>query len=71
VYRYETPQSGGGKGQSSVQQQTSDVSHPDKPHWEAGKAKLDDDGNPRMSNHGRPQLRNGKGKAFYTQGCCQ
>jgi RHS repeat-associated protein len=70
-YRYDSPQPGGGNGQSSVQQQTMDVSHPDKPHWEAGKVKLDDNGSPRMSKHGRPQLRNGKGKAFYKQGCCK
>jgi hypothetical protein len=36
----------------------------------AGKVKLDNDGNSRMSKHGRPQLRNGKGKDFDTQGCC-
>ncbi|WP_197432258.1 RHS repeat-associated core domain-containing protein, partial [Pseudomonas lundensis] len=70
-YRYETPQPGGGKGLASVQQQTMDVSHPDQPHWEAGKVKLDDDGNPRMSRHGRPQIRNGKGKAFYIKECCK
>jgi len=70
-YRYDSPQPGGGKGQSSVQQQTMDVSHPDKPHWEAGKVKLEDNGSPRMSKHGRPQLRNGKGKAFYKEGCCK
>ena len=70
-YRYETPQPGGGKGLASVQQQTMDVSHPDQPHWEAGKVKLDDDGNPRMSRHGRPQIRNGKGKGFYIKECCK
>ncbi|WP_339483833.1 MULTISPECIES: RHS repeat-associated core domain-containing protein, partial [unclassified Pseudomonas] len=69
-YRYETPQPGGGKRLASVQQQTMDVSHQDKPHWESGKVKLDDDGNPRMSRHGRPQIRNGKGKAFYAKECC-
>jgi RHS repeat-associated protein len=69
-YSYEMPKSGGGKGSSSVQQQTMDVSHPDKPHWEAGQVKVDDNGASRMSKHGRPQLRNGKGKAFY-KGCCR
>jgi RHS repeat-associated protein len=70
-YRYEVPQPGGGKGLASVQQQTMDISHPDKPHWEAGRVKLDDDGNPRLSKHGRPQIRNGKGKAFYEKECCK
>lgn len=69
-YRYEMAQPGGGKGLASVQQQTLDSSHIDNPHWEAGKVKLDDDGNPRMSKHGRPQIRNGKGKSFYLKECC-
>jgi hypothetical protein len=69
-YRYEMAQPGGAKGLASVQQQKLDSSHIDKPHWEAGKVKLDDDGNPRMSRHNRPQIRNGKGKAFYTKECC-
>ncbi|MEH0876337.1 hypothetical protein QM999_16890 [Pectobacterium cacticida] len=64
-YRYETTMPGGGKGQSSVQQQTMDSSHIDQPHWEAGEVKMDDYGDPRMSKYGRPQLRNGKGKAYY------
>ncbi|MGY2442968.1 hypothetical protein [Pseudomonas sp. SDO52101_S400] len=25
----------------------------------------------RMSKHGRPQLRNGKEKSFYREGCCK
>ena len=70
-YRFETPQAGGGKGLASVQQQTMDLSHPDKPHWEAGTVKLDDNGNPRMNKHSRPQIQNGKGKAFYEKDCCQ
>ncbi|WP_236223328.1 RHS repeat-associated core domain-containing protein, partial [Pseudomonas asiatica] len=70
-YRFETSQAGGGKGLASVQQQTMDLSHPDKPHWEAGTVKLDDQGNPRMSKHSRPQIQNGKGKAFYEKECCQ
>jgi len=70
-FTYDTPRTGGGTGFSSVQQQTMDVSHPGKPHWEAGRVKVDNTGNPRMSKYGRPQLRNGKGKAFYVEGCCQ
>ncbi|MGJ3443609.1 RHS repeat-associated core domain-containing protein, partial [Pseudomonas sp. Je.1.5.c] len=70
-YRYEMPQPGGGKALASVQQQTMDISHPDKPHWEAGKVKLDDQGKPRMNRHGRPQIRNNKSKAFYEQDCCK
>ncbi|WP_345945852.1 RHS repeat-associated core domain-containing protein [Pseudomonas sp. 15A4] len=70
-FSYDTPVAGGGRGLSSVQQQTMDVSHPHKPHWEAGQVKVDDIGNPRMSKYGRPQLKNGKGKAFYLEGCCR
>ena len=70
-YSYETPKPGGGTGLSSLQEQTMDISHPDKPHWEAGKVKTDDFGNPRMNKYGRPQLRNGKGKAYYGKGGCK
>ncbi|EAP3044689.1 RHS repeat protein, partial [Salmonella enterica] len=70
-YSYETPKPGGGTGLSSVQEQTMDISHPDKPHWEAGQVKTDDFGNPRMNKYGRPQLRNGKGKAYYGKGGCE
>ncbi|MER1535242.1 RHS repeat domain-containing protein, partial [Citrobacter sedlakii] len=70
-YSYETPKPGGGTGLSSVQEQTMDISHPDKPHWEAGQVKTDDFGNPRMNKYGRPQLRNGKGKAYYGKGGCK
>ncbi|SCZ71164.1 RHS repeat-associated core domain-containing protein [Photorhabdus luminescens] len=70
-YSYETTKPGGGKGLSSVQEQTMDISHPDKPHWEAGQVKTDDYGKPRMNKYGRPQLRNGKGKAYYGKGGCK
>ncbi|HEM6743433.1 TPA: RHS repeat-associated core domain-containing protein [Citrobacter farmeri] len=70
-YSYETPKPGGGTGLSSVQEQTMDISHPDKPHWEAGKVKTDDFGNPRINKYGRLQLRNGKGKAYYGKGGCK
>ncbi|ELY4377308.1 RHS repeat protein [Cronobacter sakazakii] len=70
-YSYETPKPGGGTGLSSVQEQTMDISHPDKPHWEVGQVKTDDFGNPRMNKYGRPQLRNGKGKAYYGKGGCK
>ncbi|WP_084089683.1 RHS repeat-associated core domain-containing protein [Erwinia oleae] len=71
-YLYEMSAPGGGTGFSSVQEQTMDVSHPDKPHWEAGRVKIDDAGNIRINKYGRPQLRNGKGKAYYrkTGGKC-
>ncbi|WP_326902765.1 hypothetical protein P8F81_11320 [Kosakonia cowanii] len=48
-----------------------DISHPDKLHWEAGQVKIDDFGNPRMNKYGRPQLRNGKDKAYYAKGGCK
>lgn len=70
-YSYEMQKPGGGAGMSSVQEQTMDISHPDKPHWEAGQVKTDDSGNPRMNKYGRPQLRNGKGKAYYSKGACK
>ena len=70
-YSYETPKPGGSTGLSSVQEQTMDISHPDKPHWEAGQVKIDDFGNSRMNKYGRPQLRNGKGKAYYGKGGCK
>ncbi|WP_330986317.1 MULTISPECIES: RHS repeat-associated core domain-containing protein, partial [Enterobacterales] len=70
-YSYETPKPGGGTGISSVQEQTMDSSHPDSPHWEAGQVKTDDFGNPRMNKYGRPQIRNGKGKAYYVKEGCK
>lgn len=70
-YSYETLKRGGGTGLSSVQEQTMDISHPDKLHWEAGQVKIDDFGNPRMNKYGRPQLRNGKDKAYYAKGGCK
>jgi hypothetical protein len=71
-YSYKITKPGGSGGMASVQEQTMDVSHPDKPHWEAGKVKIDDYGDPRINKYGRPQLRNGKGKAYYKKstGAC-
>ncbi|MFT4435084.1 RHS repeat-associated core domain-containing protein [Caballeronia sp. 15715] len=66
-YTYATETPGGGRGLSSVQAQTLDSSHPDKPHWEAGRVKVDDHGKPRINKYGRPALRNGKGKAYYVK----
>jgi RHS repeat-associated protein len=62
---YEVPKPGGGVEIKSVQQQTMDRSHKGEPHWEAGKVKVDDKGAPRMSQHDRPQLQNGKSKVDY------
>ncbi|MCX8748392.1 RHS repeat-associated core domain-containing protein, partial [Snodgrassella sp. B3088] len=56
---------GGGMTISSVQEQTMDISHPGKPHWEAGQVKMNDRGEPIHNRYKRPQLRNGKGKAYY------
>ncbi|EJF6030234.1 type IV secretion protein Rhs, partial [Salmonella enterica] len=65
-YRYEVPKSGGGTTQATVQQQTMDVSHPEQPHWEAGKVKTDPlTGEPGMNDYGRPKIENPKGKAYY------
>ena len=61
-FSYDTPLAGGGRGLSSVQQQTMDVNHPDKPHWEAGQVKVDEVGNPRMSKYGRPSSEMEKGE---------
>ena len=67
-YTYERPSSGGGTTQATVQQQTMDRSHPDKPHWEAGKVKTQD-GKIVRSDYGRPRISNvGKGKAYYKTG---
>jgi len=67
-YRYEVPRSGGGTTQATVQQQTMDVSHPEQPHWEAGKVKTDPlTGETRMNDYGRPKIENPKGKAYYAK----
>ncbi|MFM2417515.1 MAG: hypothetical protein RL385_2238, partial [Pseudomonadota bacterium] len=66
-YRYEVAKSGGGTETKSVQQQTMDRSHPDQGHWEAGTAKVDDWGNIRMNDYGRPKLANDKSKVDYDQ----
>jgi RHS repeat-associated protein len=68
-YTYEVPKPGGGTELKSVQQQTMDRSHIGEPHWEAGKVKVDEAGNPRMNDYDRPKLENeGKKKANY-KGC--
>jgi RHS repeat-associated protein len=64
-YQYQVPKAGGGTEIISVQQQTLDRSHPGQGHWEAGRVKLDDAGNPRMNRYNRPQLRNSKSKVDY------
>ena len=64
-YRYEVLKPGGGTIPATVQQQTMDVSHPDQPHWEAGKVKVDPrTGETRMNDYGRPKIANPKGKAY-------
>ncbi|PIT15385.1 RHS repeat domain-containing protein [Snodgrassella alvi] len=73
-YTYRTPKKqGGGMTISSVQDQTMDSSHLEKPHWEAGQVKIDDSGRPIMNKYKRPQLKNGKGKAYYVKlmGICK
>jgi RHS repeat-associated protein len=68
-YTYEVPKAGGGTELKSVQQQTLDRSHVGEPHWEAGKVKVDEAGNPRMNDYNRPKLENeGKKKVNY-KGC--
>ena len=61
-YQYDVPKPGGGTQTKSVQQQTMDSSHPGQGHWEADKVKVDDAGNTRMNNYGRPKLQNDKSK---------
>ncbi|TDB48840.1 hypothetical protein C5467_18645 [Photorhabdus khanii subsp. guanajuatensis] len=69
-YRYKVPKPGGGTIPATVQQQTMDVSHPDQPHWEAGKVKVDPrTGETRMNDYGRPKIANPKGKAYYKNKC--
>ncbi len=64
-YTYETPDSYGTTDTKSVQQQTMDRSH-DKPHWEAGSVKTNDNtGEPRRNRNGRPKLDNTKSKEEY------
>lgn len=63
---YQVPTSGGGTEIKSVQQQTKDRSHQDKPHWEAGRVKTDPEtGEVRKNRYGRPSLESGKSKAEY------
>ena len=52
----------------SVQQQTLDRSHLDKPHWEAGKVKTDPrTGEVRYNKYNRPKLSNEKSKEYYDE----
>ena len=51
---------GGTPGERSAQQQTLDSSHPGQPHWEAGKVRVDADGNVKTNSYGRPRLNNEK-----------
>ena len=64
-YRYRVSKSGGGIEIKSVQQQTLDRSHLEKPHWEAGTVKIDDSGNVIMNQYGRPKIKNNKSKVYY------
>jgi len=55
-------------GNKSVQQQTMDRSHQEKPHWEAGRIKQRD-GKVQTNNYGRPKLENvpKKSKSYYNE----
>jgi hypothetical protein len=65
-YSYRVPAEGGGTETKSVQQQTKDRSHPEQPHWEAGRVKRNPEtGEVRQNRYGRPALENGKSKAEY------
>jgi hypothetical protein len=59
------PKEGGGAQIKSVQDQTLDRSHPGQPHWEAGKVRVDGEGNPLTNNYGRPKLQSDKAKVVY------
>jgi RHS repeat-associated protein len=65
-YSYDVPGKDGGTQRMSVQQQTMDRSHPDQPHWEAGKVRMNEaTKEPRMNNYGRPKLDSDKAKVDY------
>ncbi|HEY9133769.1 MAG TPA: RHS repeat-associated core domain-containing protein [Dyella sp.] len=65
-YSYDVPKEGGGTKRMSVQQQTMDRSHPGENHWEAGRVKVDDNGQVMQNAYGRPALKNlGKVKVDY------
>lgn len=61
-YSYKVPGSYGSTVTKSVQHQTMDRSHPNQPHWEAGKVKTDTNGNVRTNKYGRPKLDGNKSK---------
>ena len=64
-YQYKRPKDGGGTQTKAVQDQTLDYNHKNKPHWEAGKTKVDDKGNVQTNQHGRAKLSNNKSKVEY------
>lgn len=70
-YTYEVPKvktvAGGDRNElKSVQQQTLDRSHANKPHWESGSVKTDPlTGEIRTNKYGRPKLVNDKSKVGY------
>ena len=64
-YQYVLEVKGGGSALYSVQQQTLDSSHPGQRHWEAGKVKVDDSGNPSINPWLAPRLDNSKSKVNF------
>lgn len=74
-YTYEVPEEGGGTKTKVVTHHEADPEipgvknkHPD-PHWEAGDAKLDDQGKPRTGNHGEIKYESDKAKVIYKKKC--
>ena len=63
-YTYTINKKGGGTQIKSVQQQTKDRSHINKPHWEAGTVKKRD-GKTQYNRYNRPKLENDKSKVYY------
>ena len=61
-YQYLVKTKGGGSAVYSVQQQSLDSSHKGEIHWEAGKVKLDDNGNLVWTRWKAPRLDNSKVK---------
>jgi hypothetical protein len=68
-YTYEVPAEGGGSETKVVSHHEADDKHPD-PHWEAAKAKTDDEGNLREGGSGQIKYESDKSKVTYTKTKC-
>lgn len=50
---------------ATAESKKNDSSHPGQAHWEAGKVRVDADGNVKTNSYGRPRLDNQKSKVNY------